>query len=165
MFGAMAVAHPAGAADVSNYQVVFETVCIGSSLDKTKIEPLVKFVADRLKGSILAMSEQEVALSGPDNKEGWTVKVGPKAIIITRGEKRLGSFESSSCTVSIRQDDSAEIIRFVETLYRTKKMVDEVQGLSQFRLYTADLIGLNGKYAIGVQSGHGIVSLSLFALP
>ena len=163
---ALLASYQAQAMQNSPYQIAFEGICIGSSFDKRKMGQLVELITDTLNGSVNSIPKEQMAITGPDNEEGWIIKTDSETLVVTRGEKKIDhGFTSSSCTVSIRQDDPLKIVSFVETSFRVNKKLDEKQGFNHFWMYHADLIGIANNSAISIQSGNGVIALSLFSLP
>ncbi|RWO46328.1 hypothetical protein [Mesorhizobium sp.] len=151
--------------ELPTYGTVFESVCIGSNLVPANVGALLAALSPMLNGSVSEMAKEDLVLMGPGISSGWLLKTQHSAFFVTIGIRRDDTgATSTSCTIDIRTDDAASVGKYVESHFRVKKIIDETQGSSAFIAYVADLIGFTKRVAISIQSGNGVVALSLYEL-
>lgn len=151
---ALVIALPAGlrSAETPNTNGIFDHLCIGSRLDAGALEKGVEVAAPQLNLRIMALPIEMLRVSNPDTKRGWGLVANNQSFIVSYAEKSMPNGMSRSCAVTVEADEYVSLKSFIETRYKSKKLIDELQGSYRVAAYEVSLMGFQSTMLISIQS-------------
>jgi hypothetical protein len=146
------------AADLRLLAHMFESVCVGSQLQRDVIEKLMS--SPHISGiedgaEALKIPTENLTLLSPLNKSGWHVNVGNEDLKIFYAERNYGQRIARSCSIA-SEVTLPDMMVEIEASYHVKKVIDERRGSGRLVVYSVDLTGAQGSLAISMQRVSGL---------
>jgi hypothetical protein len=140
------------AEEMPNTLGLFEHICIGSRLDVSVLEKSIEAVVSQFKIRSMPMQLDMLRMANLDAKKGWGLAATDKSFVVTYAEKNMPDGVSRSCGVTVEADQYAEAKTFIEGRFKSRKIVEEIQGSYRIVLYEVALMGFQRPMLMSIQS-------------
>jgi hypothetical protein len=150
---------PGSSASLPGYFEVFDAICVG-----TRFSELGFSEASKAFDEVDKLDSATLAASG-GGRVGYKFTHHGMVYVAKYAEMMDGTFLSRSCSITFRAEDPRSVAKSLRANYKVQSLGSERQGGSSMSYFQASLVGYAGPTGISLQSGSGLVSLSLIQMP
>jgi hypothetical protein len=134
----------------------FENICVSSQFSEQATEAAVSALGRAWNVTVRPVPNERLVIT-PGVRRAWgLLGHGNDSLIIQIGERAIDGKRSQSCAIVAVNADFVGLRAALEKQFQVRKVTDAKQGLSDFTIYNATLIGYPNIVGIGVQNARDL---------